>query len=54
MGTPGPLPRGLDACLTRKRPFGGPLPGAAKPDDKPTFRIDGYFYGLSKRAFEAR
>ena len=30
------------------------LGAAAKPDDKPDYAIEGYFYGLSKRSFEAR
>ena len=30
------------------------LGAAAKPDDSPDFTIEGYFYGLSKRSFEAR
>ena len=30
------------------------LGAVAKPDDQPNFTIDGYFYGLSKRSFEAR
>ena len=30
------------------------LGAVAKPDDKPNFTIEGYFYGLSKRSFEAR
>jgi 4,5-DOPA dioxygenase extradiol len=30
------------------------LGAAARPDDAPRFRIEGYFYGLSKRSFEAR
>jgi 4,5-DOPA dioxygenase extradiol len=30
------------------------LGAAARPDAAPTFTIEGYFYGLSKRSFEAR
>jgi 4,5-DOPA dioxygenase extradiol len=30
------------------------LGSVAKPEDKPDFTIEGYFYGLSKRSFEAR
>ena len=30
------------------------LGAVAKPDDAPDFTIEGYFYGLSKRSFEAR
>lgn len=30
------------------------LGAAARPDTAPTFTIEGYFYGLSKRSFEAR
>jgi 4,5-DOPA dioxygenase extradiol len=30
------------------------LGAVAKPDGEPNFTIDGYFYGLSKRSFEAR
>jgi 4,5-DOPA dioxygenase extradiol len=30
------------------------LGAVAKPDEKPDYTIDGYFYGLSKRSFEAR
>jgi 4,5-DOPA dioxygenase extradiol len=30
------------------------LGAAAAPDEKPDFTIEGYFYGLSKRSFEAR
>jgi 4,5-DOPA dioxygenase extradiol len=30
------------------------LGAAAKPDRKPEYTIEGYFYGLSKRSFEAR
>jgi len=30
------------------------LGAVAKPDDTPDFTIEGYFYGLSKRSFEAR
>jgi 4,5-DOPA dioxygenase extradiol len=30
------------------------LGAAAKPDEKPDYAIEGYFYGLSKRSFEAR
>ena len=29
------------------------LGAVAKPDEKPDFTIEGYFYGLSKRSFEA-
>jgi 4,5-DOPA dioxygenase extradiol len=30
------------------------LGAVAKPEDKPDYAIEGYFYGLSKRSFEAR
>jgi 4,5-DOPA dioxygenase extradiol len=30
------------------------LGAAARPDESPDFTIEGYFYGLSKRSFEAR
>jgi 4,5-DOPA dioxygenase extradiol len=30
------------------------LGAVAKPDHAPDFTIEGYFYGLSKRSFEAR
>lgn len=30
------------------------LGAVAKPDEKPEFTIEGFFYGLSKRSFEAR
>ncbi len=29
------------------------LGASARPDEAPTFTIEGYFYGLSKRSFEA-
>jgi 4,5-DOPA dioxygenase extradiol len=30
------------------------LGAAARPEDSPTFTIDGYFYGLAKRSFQVR
>ena len=30
------------------------LGASAKPDDQPNYTIEGFFYGLSKRSFEAR
>ena len=30
------------------------LGAAAKPDERPDYTIEGYFYGLSKRSFQAR
>ena len=30
------------------------LGAAARPDERPDYAIEGYFYGLSKRSFEAR
>ena len=30
------------------------LGAAARPEERPDYAIEGYFYGLSKRSFEAR